>query len=233
MKISTLIKLLLTLIALVSLNVAAHAQNVSATIKIYKFEYRSSFAPNISVKKKVSGQTYWYKNGATWSSFSDADGDKITINYNGPSRMIIYRKVGRDNSDKSFSAMSEIVIPSNSRDVFVLMIKTNSMASFYAMNVSPNTLPKGKVAVMNMTNRVLAIMFGEDKKALRPNGNAIFSDKKKQGASPVLIATKVQGKWEISYKSRVHYPQDERCIMLIYDTSNQEIPNLNVNIVQF
>ena len=233
MKISTFIKLILSVIALVSLNVAAHAQNVSATVKIYKFEYRSSFAPNAGSKKRSTEQKYWYKNGSNWSSFSDEESDRISINYSGPSRMILYKKIGNDNSDKSFSPVSEIMIPSSSRDVFVLMIKVNTSASFYAVNVSPDQLPKGKVAVMNMTKRVLAIMFGEEKKALRPNGNAIFSDKKKQGASPVLIAAKVQGKWEISYKSRVHYPQNERCIMLIYDPSNKEIPNLNVNIVQF
>lgn len=213
--------------------ITTYAQSVSTTIKICRFSYKSTFSPNMSTKRADNEVRYWYKNGATWSYFSDSENDRITINYSGPSRMTLYKKTGNDNTDKSFSPVSEIQLPTNSQDVFVLMIKMNRTASFYPVNVSPDKLPKGKVAVMNMTKRVLALMFGEEKKALRPNGNAIFSDSKKQGASPVLIAAKVKGKWEIAYKSRVHYPQDERCIMLIYDPSNKEIPNLNVNVVQF
>ena len=233
MKFSSFIKITFPLIALLSLSIASYAQNVSATLKISKFEYRSTFSPTANSRKASTENTYRYKNGADWMSFSDSESDKITINYSGPQKMVLYKRIGKDNTDKSFSPISEIQIPSGSRDVFVLMIKNNSSASFYPVNVSPDKLPKGKVAVMNMTRRVLALLFGEEKKAIRPNGSAIFSDSKKKGASPVFIAAKVQGKWEISYKSRVHYPQDERCIMLIYDTSKKEIPNLNVNIVQF
>ena len=236
MKLSKILKSLLLTVLPLSIAANAFGQlQVDANIKIYQFSQESSFSPFGGASKKKAENRYWYRNGSTWSSFSDNDGQRININYKGSPLMLIYKKVGSDDTDKSFSPVAEIQLPKDSRDIFVLMISVGQSASFYPINMSPDRLPKGKIAVMNMTRRALGIMFGKDQKPLRPNGNAILSEPPKfKGMSvPVKIAAKVQGKWEISYNSRVSYPKDERCLMLIYDTSEKEVPNLNINIVQF
>ncbi len=250
MKLKVFFKLTISLITLFALTVVSHAQEVSATIKICKFSYKSTFSPNMgSSSKKIQEKLYWYKNADKWQSFSENDNDRITINYTGPSKMNLYRKVGQDMSDKSFARIGEINLPSGSREIFVLMISSNSNASFYPVNVSPDKLPKGKLAVMNMTKRTLAVQLNNEKFVpVKRNKNRIFSDVKKEGASPITIAANIKLKdeleikrnkgkpyrWEYVYRSRIHYPRDQRCIMLIYDTSNNsDRPNLNVNIVQF
>ena len=213
---------------------AVRAQNVEASLKIEKFSMEASFA---APSKKGGNKTiYWYKNGDKWDSFSDADGKRVNISYKGPQKLVFYKKVGEGESDKAFSPVAEIMIPSASREVFVLMISTGSTAQFYPMNVSPDSLPKGKIAVMNMTRRGLALMFGADKKFLKANSHAIFSEakSKKSISTPVFIAARVEGKWEMSYKSRVSYPDKERCIMLIHDNAaGKPVPSLSVNVVTF
>ena len=226
------------MLTVLPLSIAANAfgqLQVETNIKIFQFSQESTFSPFGGASKTKAKKHYWYKNGSTWASFSDSDGQRINISYKGSPSMVLYKKIGSDDTDKSFSPVAEIQLPKDSRDVFVLMISVGQSASFYPINMSPDRLPKAKIAVMNMTRRALGIMFGNDQKPLRPNGNAVFSEPQKfKGLSvPVKIAAKVQGKWEISYSSRVSYPKDERCLMLIYDTSEKEVPNLNINIVQF
>ena len=218
--------------------VSLYAQNVSVNLRIYKFAHVSIINPmgKSLGASNGEGNLYWYKAGSEWRSF-DADSDKISVAYSGPAQMQLFKKTGDGKTDKSYSAVAKINIPSGSRDVFVLMIVKNRKADFIPINVSPDKLPKGKVVVMNMTQRALAIQFGEDRNLLKSRGNAVFSrpkmKDKNQKAVPVLIAAKVKGKWEISNKTRVEYPENERCILLLFDPSNKEIPNINLRIVTF
>ncbi len=239
MKVSLFIKILVLFVASFAMASSAFAQKtISTNVKIYKFSSESSFGT--TVRKKADKDTrFWYKSNDKWFSFSSDEGNSnTTISYNGSSNMVLYRKIAEGNDDKSFAPITTINLPSGSKDVFVIMISSGSSASFYPINVSPDKLPKGKIVIANMTRRVLGLQFGKGTKArpLRPNGNAVFSEPKKRnssGAIPVAIAARVNGVWEISYKSRVHYPRDQRCIMLVYDTSKNELPQLSVNIVQF
>ena len=225
------------MLTVLPLSMAANSfaqQQIDANIKLYLFSQESSFSPHGRSAKKNSENVYWFKNGDAWASFSDKNG-RASIRYKGPQTLVLHKKVGDDDTDKSFRRVAEIILPNSSSDIFLLMISSGSAATFYPINMSPEKLPKGKIAVMNMTKRALGILFGNDQKPLRPNGNAILSEPPKhKGISiPIKIAAKVQGKWEISYNSRVSYPKDERCLMLIYDPSEKEIPNLNITIVQF
>lgn len=231
MKITFLKKLTLCIVSCVFCAVA-HAQ-INATIHIYRFSLQSSFSPHGQVAKKDVDQSFWYKNGSAWASFGKTGSDDIRISYQGPKTLTLYRKVGKGNDDKDYRAVSRVDLP-NAGEIFMLMIESGNSASFYPINVSPDKIPKGKIAIMNMTKRGLAIMFGEDKKFLRSYANAVFTQRKRNVQSePIVIAAKVQGKWEISYRSRMTYQRDRRSLMLIYDSSNKEIPSLNVSIVQF
>ena len=235
MKLSVFFKIIAVAISTIVATSAYAQSDISTNLRIYKFSSESSFSPHGGGKKEKSIR-YWYKSNNVWTSFSSDEGNKSSFSYRGPAKMTLYKKIGEGNDDKAFSPLTTINLPSSSRDVFVVMNSTGSSASFYPINVSPDKLPKGKIVIMNMTRRTLGLKFGNDMKALRPNANAIFSEPKKRNkgkAIPIAIAAKVQGRWEVSYKSRVHYPENQRCIMLVYDPANKEIPNLNVSIVQF
>ncbi len=238
MKISLFIKILVLSVASFAMASSAFAQKtISTNVKIYKFSSESSFGTTVRKKADVDTR-FWFKSNDKWLSFSSDGGNNTSFSYNGPSSMVLYKKIAEGNDDKSFAPITTINLPSGSKDVFVIMISSGASASFYPINVSPDKLPKGKIVIANMTRRVLGLQFGNGTKAkpLRPNGNAIFSEPKKKnssGAVPVAIAARVNGVWEISYKSRVHYPRDQRCIMLVYDTSKGALPQLSVNIVQF
>ncbi len=235
MKSSFLFKVL-TLLAFVCAGASnAFAQGeITASIRIYKFSQESSFGESRSNADK--DVTFWYKSNNAWSSFSSSESNRINISYRGPANMVLHKRIADGNDDKSFAPVTTINLPFSSKDIFIIMIASGSTAKFYPINVSPDKLQKGKIAIANMTRRTLGLKFGEDLKSLRPNGHAIFSEPKgrnKGKAVPVMIAARVRGKWEKAYLSRVHYPDNQRCIMLVYDPSNEERPNLNVNIVQF
>ena len=231
-------KIILSITLMCAMCISLFAQNVNVNLRIYKFAHVSIINPlgKSLGANRGDGNLYWFKAGSEWRSF-DADGDKISVAYNGPALMQLYKKNGDGKTDKSYSPVAKINIPSGSRDVFVLMIVRNRTADFIPINVSPDKLPKGKVVVMNMTPRTLAIQFGEDRNLLRSRANAVFSRPKLKDknatAVPVLIAAKVKGKWEISNKTRVEYPENERCILLLFDPSNKDIPNINLRIVTF
>ena len=227
-----LLKTLFLALATFAFCAAAQAQ---VNVHIYRFGLQSSFSPHGASSKRTAENVFWYKNGSSWNSFGDKFGKDINISYSGKSPMVLYKKVGNTDTDESFKPAAQINLPP-ARDVFVIMLESGSAASFYPVNVSPDKLPKGKIAVMNMTKRGLAVMFGEDKKFLRAYTNAIFTQRKKKDLNPdpIVIAAKVNGQWEISYRSRMTYSKDKRSLLIIYDSSKKaDTPSLNASIVEF
>lgn len=232
---NTMTKLFVGLVAFLGFGLcAASARDISVNINIYKFVFIRSVGTRSN--RSALESEYWYKSGGQWHSFS-VDGNRASISYTGSDRLTLFKKIGKDEKDdKSFSPLQEVILPSSARDIFLLMIERNGSAEFFPMNVSPDRMPRGKIAVMNLTARALGVMFDKEMGGLKRGSHHIFTPSKKTGDNPIpiQIATRVDGKWEVIYKNRVRCEKSKRNILLIYDTStNSKLPQFNVRTVEY
>lgn len=213
---------------------AASAKDITVNINIYKFVFIRSVG-TLSNRSALESE-YWYKSGGQWRSFS-VDGNRASISYTGAERLTLFKKIAKDEKDdKSFSPVQEVVLPSSARDIFLLMIERNGSAEFFPMNVSPDKMPRGKIAVMNLTQRALGVLFDKEMGGLKRGSHHVFTPTKKEAGNPIpiQIATRVDGKWEVIYKNRVRCEKSKRNILLIYDTStNSKLPQFNVRTVEY
>ena len=207
--------------------------NVQSNVVIYKFVYSNSINPfgKSSFNNGDNSKVFWYKSDDEWKSFS-VKNDIVSFQYKGDSNIDFYKKIGVGEKD-SFKKIGSVSVREGQQ--YVIMISKGNAVEFLPMNVSPDKLPKGKIVAMNLSKRTLAIRFGEDKKLLRARATEILSQEgKKKGVSlPIMIATKLNGKWEVPYRSRIEYPEDKRCVLLIHEIKTKNIPSFSVRKVQF
>ncbi len=198
----------------------------------YKFSVRG--LANRKESDDEKNNTFWYKNNNLWQSFSTIETNKHKISY-GDAEITLYRKIAEGNEDKCFSKITSIKLPNPPQDVFIVIGGTETDPKFYPIDLSPNILSNGKIAIVNMTKCDIDLKFGEDSKTISPDTHAIFAEpnNRVQGKSiPLAISVVVDGISEVAYKSRVLYPNDQRPIMFVYDTSKNKYPRLNIKVIQ-
>ncbi len=201
-------------------------------ICFYKFSVKG--LSNRKENDDEKNNTFWYKYKNEWKSFSTIETNKHEIFYS-DAEIVLYRKIADGNDDKCFSKITSIKLPNPLKDVFIIIAGTETDPKFYLIDASPDKLPKGKIAIVNMTKFAVDIKFGEDAKSISPDTHAIFAEpsNRPQGKSiPLAISVVVDGISEVAYKSRVLYPDQQRPIMFVYDTSKNKYPRLNIKVVQ-
>ncbi len=201
-------------------------------ICFYKFSVKG--LSNRKENDDEKNNTFWYKDKNEWKSFSTIETNKHEIFYC-DAEIALYRKIADGNDDKCFSKITSIKLPNPLKDVFIIIAGTETVPKFYLIDTSPDKLPKGKIAIVNMTKFAVDIKFGEDAKSISPDTHAIFAEpnNRPQGKSiPLAISVVVDGISEVAYKSRVLYPDQQRPIMFVYDTSKNKYPRLNIKVVQ-
>ena len=207
--------------------------SVQSNIVVYKFVYSNSINPfgKSAINNNDKDKIFWYKSDEEWKSFS-VKNDIVKFQYKGSSNIDFYKKISVGEKD-SFKKVGSVSVQDGQQ--YVIMISKGNAVEFLPMNVSPDKLPKGKIEAMNLSKRTLAICFGKDRKLLRARSTKVLSQEgKKKGVSlPVMIATELNGKWEVSYRSRIEYPEDKRSVLLIHEIQTKSIPSFSVRIVQF
>ncbi len=215
---------------------------VEVEIKMLKWAYSNSMRISKDMGKFASNKSdgdsdFWYLSGNDYKKLDTSSGAMRPFKYKGPQRMAFYKrsekidKNGNPNGYK-YTEIANMMIPLGVNDIFVLMQTRGTSASFYPMNVSPKQLPKEKIAVINMTQHNIALLVGGVAKLLRANSHEIFKPKnKKESSIEVQMARMVERKWRPVYRSNISIPDDERCIMLIFDPYNAKTPKFNVRTI--
>ena len=129
---------------------------------------------------------------------------------------------------------SRLLLPANASESFVLMFKTGSTAKFYPMNVSPQRLPKEKLAIMNMTIHPAGVVAGGDAKILKPGAFTIFTPKKREKDGMEVKLAKFDknlNKWRQVYDNAITIPDNKRCLMLLYDPYNSKTPKFTIQVL--
>lgn len=178
----------------------------------------------------------WYNSGGEWKSVTASPAQKSAkITYVGPRTMSFYQKIGEGNNSSDFKEIAKLQIPAGAKEIFALMFQKGSSIRFFPMNISPDSLPKGKIAVMNMTGQRVAISLSGDSKALGGGSYTIFTPKKRSETSfDAKIAKFFDKKWVIIYESIVSVTSNERCLMLIYDPYGKpKNPQFSVQVLTF
>ena len=221
--------------------------SVKTTVKIYKWAFSNAMSiPTgeggvTSIKSSSEAEvTLWYKTGSDWKSIVASSGSMSkTIPYEGPQKMVFYSRAdGADGTPKYKEACS-MMIPLGADELFAMMFKRGSMIRFYPMNVSPTSLPKEKVAIINMTSHTIAIMASGVSQYLKSGTHAVVTPKRKDNFSVDLQIAKQtpnpkiknQVQWKVVYQNSISTPDGKRCLVLIYDPSSQSSSNFSVQVL--
>ena len=218
-------------------------ESVDVTIKIFKWAYSNAMTiPNIgggvSTVRASKEQNFdlWYKSGDAYKVLKVSSGSMSNaIHYKGPRTMVFYKReavVTEDGTQYNYREACRMTIPLGIDELFAMMFKTGRSVVFYPINVSPKTLPKEKIAVINMTSHRVALMVGKEPKLLGSGANAIFKPKQKGDTSvEIQIARMVDRKWKPVYHNNVSTPKDARCVVLLYDPVNRASPKFTVLVL--
>lgn len=189
------------------------------------------------VKANNTGNSVlWYNSGGEWKSVTASPAQKSAkIKYSGPRTMSFYKKIGEGQTSADFQEIAKLQIPAGAKEIFALMFQKGSSIRFFPMNVSPENLPQGKIAVMNMAPQRIAISLSGDSKTLGAGSFTIFTPKKRSETSiDAKIAKFFDKKWVIIYDSIISISEKERCALLIYDPYGRpKNPQFSVQVLTF
>lgn len=221
-----------------------HAQEdlVDMKLSIYRWGFSNSMKiPDLEtgrVSQITSGAAnaeLWYKSDDQWKSLNITAGERSkVIQYKGPRLMIFHTRSMDAEGKPIYRENSRLLLPANASESFVLMFKTGSTAKFYPMNVSPQRLPKEKLAIMNMTIHPAGVVAGGDAKILKPGAFTIFTPKKREKDGMEVKLAKFDknlNKWRQVYDNAITIPDNKRCLMLLYDPYNSKTPKFTIQVL--
>lgn len=222
---------------------AESSATVDTNLKIYLWTFSNSVSmPNtmsgaIAYKKKDTGDArlFFVSEGKMVSALPETD-QPASLKYKGPAALRLYRQTV-SGEDVSYREIGNVTLPQASH-IFVLMLKSSGSLRFYPMNIAPDKLPKGKIAIMNIAGENIAISLDGQTGLLKRGAHLIFKPKTKGGAKAEIKLAHLNeaGKWEPIYKNRLRAPEDSRSIFLIYNTTGAKKgarPKLEIQIMNF
>ncbi len=216
---------------------------VNVRLKITQMSYSNTLMIGGTVAKATSSEkkeeeakkTLWYRTGmgdlATWRSVyvSANKSNNTSISYEGPSKMVFYRQIPPQKADMppTYVPVSEINIPPNVEDLYLLMIRRNESISFHLLNVSPKDLPKGQLVLMNMSRTPVKASLGDGVPAnLKVGASAVLKPKKTFGRNDnfanLLVAYVEENEWRVAIRSPIALTSDDkRQIVILFSNSNK------------
>lgn len=202
----------------------------------YSYNLPSLVTGAVKAKKvKDEDNEFWIQMDGGWKSFDMSSASSKTIEYRGPSNFKIYQKVpGSDKSKPQYKPVSSISAPKGASELAILMFVRKSSVKFYPVDLSPEKIPEGKLAVMNMTSVPIALSLDGKSSFMRSMSHVIFPFKEKSQALPIMVAIKSSDTWKVVYKSRVSPVKDQRNLVLLYDPFEKKgTTNINVQVLNF
>ncbi len=186
--------------------------------------------------------TLWYKTGlgdtAAWKSVDINDGEATQrISYEGPNKLVFYarRPPAAPDQPPVFTEVCDTFIPDGVEDMYLLMFKSGDSITFYSMNVSPNSLPRGKTVLVNMTNYPLLVSLGAGKPFLLARGKNVVCAARKmdENDAELIIAWRIGKRWERCARTTVPMSsEDTRTVLLAYKP-DKNAKHLNINVLNY
>jgi|GEM_PF-2148381 len=172
----------------------------------------------------------WYRTGvaeaATWKNIMINPGTAAnSISYTGPSKLVFYYQIPSANPEEPplYKEVCNTMIPQGAEDMYLLMIKNNNDISFYSMNVSPSSLPRGRAVLLNMTGKPIAVSMGGEKPIVLQSGSHEVC-KPKQTTNDeyceVILAYRDGKEWKVGTRTSVPLSTNNmRYVLVAYNTS--------------
>lgn len=224
-------------------NANQEEESVNLSLRFMKWGQSNSISmPNmhtgmINRPKDLADEdvTLWFESGSEWKSIKFTSGSiSSSISYSGPRKITFYTRSNEKGADGKYEYREacSMMLPMNVEEVFALVFKSGRSIRFYPMNVSPKSLPKEKVAVLNMTSHSVGLSVGESNSILKPGSYRIYTPKKKnKGIVDVKIYKFHEKKWRPVYDNTLTAPEDKRCLLLIYDPYNKRLPKFTIQML--
>ncbi len=194
------------------------------------FDFNSRLGGGRStIKNKKAGDfVYYIESPDGYKPLKLSSNKMIPIHYKGSETFTLYSKTMGESED-SYQSVCKTTLPSDVDEMFLLLLQRGSSVRMFPMNVSPKVLPKGKLALVNISGKPLAISFGGKQLLLQRNANCILDTKASDSNQDLKIATRKDNKWRLIYSSSVQIPQDLRNIVLLY--SSGKTGDISVDII--
>ncbi len=187
--------------------------------------------------------TLWYQTGigetAAWQKVDIRPGVTTkTLNYTGPQNLRFYRQIppAAPEEPPTYKQVSDINLPPNTEDVYLLMSQMNDNISFYAMNVSPTELPKGRAVIMNMTSVPLLVSLGNEKPfILRKGAHVVCSPRvMHDGNYAELIMGYSENKaWVPAIRTSVAVSDEKKRYILVAHQYSKKLSDIRIETLVY
>ena len=222
-------------------------KEVSMKLRIYRWGISNSIVlpdqfgriSNTKASKNSIQDLYYSVGGGAYRrvplSTSGLGGE---FEYKGEPQLEFFTRVPKEkrNDEDKYKSVGKVTLPFNTDHIFLLMIQRGENARFFPMNISPQILPKEKVAVLNMTNQNLGISMGDKNMVLRGGGYGIYDPKREEEdeSSEFKIFRYDKDKWRPVYEGNIMASKEKRCMLLVYDPYGKpQYPKFSVQLVYF
>lgn len=221
------------------------AKSAPVKLKIFKWTISNSIVlqdaignSQRSTTRKVMSNLYIRKKNGDWQRINiPSGGVSSQFECEGGANVTFYVRQEAKSKDEedSFRPIGTMFLPSGANSLFVLMIQRGDSARFFPMNVSPELLPKNKIAVLNMTSQAIGLAVGKHNSTLNAGGYSIFTpNEKEEESSEFKIFKYNNNRWRPVYEGNVTAVDGKRCMLLVYDPyGRRNMPKFSVQQVYF
>lgn len=218
--------------------------SVKIKLKVYRWSISNAIVlpdsdgdSHRGVTRNPIGELFFKKKDGTWGRVSmPSSGITSEFEYIGkPNLEFFIRTKNKGDDQYVYKSVGRVTLPFNTESIFLLMIQRGESARFFPMNVSPQILPKDKVAVLNMTKQVIGIDMGGKNSMLRAGGYSVYAPKKNDDLSSEFKIYKYEKeKWRPVYEGNITPNEEKRCMLLVFDPyGNVKYPKFSVQLVYF
>ena len=166
----------------------------------------------------------FYITGKKMHAFKLRSNETTSGFYTGPSPMVFYKANGRDSAGNAkFTEACSCTVSPGWKHVMIMMRsnKTGSSMSAMAIDASMSKLPKGTVAIVNYSPKLMKFKFGGEKDDpvydIPPYGDIKLSLSKvpDNNLMKVMAVMKIGNEWKLIYKYTWGLPKNAREIYLM------------------
>jgi len=223
----------------------ADSEIVSVKLTIYRKDLVRSFVmPDLmtgeakSKTVETGNEEFWINSEGKWISFKvNSSAVPQKVDYSGPRNFRIYRSAADPNSDNSqLVPIDSIAIPKYATEIGIMMFVRKNSIRFHPVDISPQSLTKGKIVVMNMTSVPVTLSLDGESKLLESMSNMFFDLKNADSPKAIPIIASVENKknkWDVIFRSRISPSGDSRNLVLLYAPSEKKSLNIDILMLSF
>lgn len=142
--------------------------------------------------------------------------------YHGPRVMPIFRRVMGEEGEYVYRPIAQVALPASSISLLFLTQGDTGALSAAAIDISENAIPKGGIAFLNFTDKVIAADIKGVQQQVGPLQMSIFNPGKSELSEVPLKIAVFNENWEKAYATILRMVPDRSYLMVFYLQNGME-----------